>query len=66
MVYAEQGFGDNIQFVRYALEAKKRGLNIVVVNHQPLENLLNANLAQYGIATSKNGEAISGLNIMFR
>ncbi|AFU19257.1 tetratricopeptide repeat protein [Actinobacillus suis] len=61
LVYAEQGFGDNIQFVRYALEAKKRGLNIVVVNHQPLENLLNANLAQYGITTSKNGEAISGL-----
>ncbi|WP_150539994.1 glycosyltransferase family 9 protein [Actinobacillus vicugnae] len=61
LIYAEQGFGDNIQFVRYALEAKKRGLNIVVVNHQPLEHLLNANLAHHGIATSNNGEAISGL-----
>lgn len=61
LIYAEQGFGDNIQFVRYALEAQKRGLNIVVVNHQPLENLLNANLSHYGIETSRNGEAISGL-----
>lgn len=61
LIYAEQGLGDNIQFVRYALVAQQRGLNIVVVNHLPLERLLNANLAQYGIETSANGEAISGL-----
>lgn len=61
LIYAEQGFGDNIQFVRYALEAKKRGLNVVVVNHSPLENLLNANLAAHGVQTSPNGAPIAGL-----
>lgn len=61
LVYAEQGLGDNIQFVRYAIEAKRRGMNIVVVNHVPTEKLLNANLARYGIATAANGSSISGL-----
>ncbi len=61
LIYAEQGFGDNIQFVRYAIEAKKRGMNIVVVNHKPLENLLNYNLACYNVESSLNGHGIGGL-----
>lgn len=62
LIYAEQGLGDNIQFVRYAIEAKKRGLNVVVVNHQPLETLLNANLARYGVESAANGSSISNLS----
>lgn len=55
LIVVEQGFGDNIQFVRYALLAKQAGLNIAVLNHQGIENLLNENLHQYGIETVKNG-----------
>ncbi|WP_150539993.1 glycosyltransferase family 9 protein [Actinobacillus vicugnae] len=61
LFHVEQGFGDNIQFVRYALEMKRRGLNVVVLNHTGIENLLNANLAQHGIETMQNGGRISGL-----
>lgn len=61
LIYAEQGFGDNIQFVRYAIEAKQRGMNILVVNHTGVENLLNANLARYGIETLKNGTSTKGV-----
>lgn len=61
LIYAEQGFGDNIQFVRYAIEAKKRGMNILVVNHSAVENLLNENLARYGIETLKNGTGAKGV-----
>lgn len=61
LIYAEQGFGDNIQFVRYAIEAKKRGMNILVVNHSAVENLLNENLARYGIETLKNGTGAKGI-----
>lgn len=62
LIYAEQGFGDNIQFVRYAIEAKRRGLNVIVVNHPSVENLLNYNLARYGVESSPNGAAIADLD----
>ncbi|WP_439294488.1 glycosyltransferase family 9 protein [Lonepinella sp. BR2882] len=62
LIYAEQGLGDNIQFVRYAILAKQKGLNIVVVNHLPVEKLINTNLARYGITTSNNGQTINGLS----
>ncbi|PJG83154.1 glycosyltransferase [Caviibacterium pharyngocola] len=61
LIYAEQGLGDNIQFVRYALEAKRRGMNVVVVNHSPLENLLNYNLELHGVPYAANNSAIGGL-----
>ena len=61
LFHVEQGFGDNIQFVRYALEMKRQGLNVVVLNHSGIENLLNYNLAQHGIETMQNGGRISGL-----
>ncbi|WP_018652059.1 tetratricopeptide repeat protein [Actinobacillus capsulatus] len=61
LFHVEQGFGDNIQFVRYALEMKRQGLNVVVLNHSGIENLLNYNLAQYGIETMQNGGQITGL-----
>ncbi|WGE86627.1 glycosyltransferase [Actinobacillus equuli] len=61
LFHVEQGFGDNIQFVRYALEMKRQGLNVVVLNHSGIENLLNYNLAQYGIETMQNGGRVTGL-----
>ncbi|WP_427834791.1 glycosyltransferase family 9 protein [Actinobacillus pleuropneumoniae] len=61
LFHVEQGFGDNIQFVRYALEMKRQGLNVVVLNHSGIENLLNDNLAQHGIETMRNGGRVSGL-----
>ncbi|MDK4681123.1 glycosyltransferase family 9 protein [Kingella negevensis] len=48
-LYAEQGLGDNIHFFRYALAAKKLGLNVVVKNHAALNDLLNFNLQAHGI-----------------
>ncbi|OOH90586.1 glycosyltransferase [Pasteurellaceae bacterium 15-036681] len=62
LVHAEQGFGDNLQFVRFAIEAKKRGLNIVVVSHKPVEKLINYNLERYQVPFSENGQAISHLS----
>lgn len=61
LIHAEQGFGDNIQFVRLAISAKQLGLDVIVVNHSPVENLLNFNLARYGVETAKNGSAIGDL-----
>lgn len=45
LICAEQGLGDNLQFVRYAIEATHRGLDVLTVNHRPLERLLSYNLA---------------------
>lgn len=61
LIHVEQGFGDNIQFVRYAIEAKRRGLNVVVLNHTGIENLLNFNLARYGVESVPNGSTVYGL-----
>lgn len=52
-LYAEQGLGDNIQFVRYAIALKQAGVNVVVKNHQALEPYLAFNLAKYGIPTAE-------------
>lgn len=51
LVYAEQGLGDSLQFVRYAIWLKQQGVNVCVRNHFALENYLAFNLAQYGIPT---------------
>lgn len=62
LIYAEQGLGDNIQFARYAILAQQLGLNIVVINHRPVQNLINFNLARLGINTVPNGSAIDNLS----
>ncbi len=49
LLLAEQGLGDNIQFIRYAIDAKQRGMNIVVINRHPLDNLLTYTLEKHGI-----------------
>lgn len=61
LIYAEQGLGDNIQFVRLAIAAQQLGLDPIVVNHSSVENLLNANLARYGVETASNGSALANL-----
>lgn len=65
LIYAEQGLGDNIQFFRYVLEAKKRGLNILSANFTPVESLLNYNLSRNGIPIIRNGENVMGKNVKY-
>ena len=43
-VYQEQGLGDNIQFFRFLLELKKRGINTSVLYRPELDNLFRYNL----------------------
>ncbi|MCP1772202.1 tetratricopeptide (TPR) repeat protein [Neisseria perflava] len=59
LIYTEQGFGDNIQFLRYAFEAQKRGMKVTVCNAQPLQRLLGYNLARYGISSVQSGDQLS-------
>lgn len=59
LILTEQGIGDNIQFVRYAILLKQRGFNVVVCNHPHIEDFLSFNLAQYDIPTIKLGERAS-------
>lgn len=61
IIYAEQGIGDNIQFVRFAIEAHVRGFNIIVVNHKSIEEFLGENLKKYGITVGYNGDKIDGI-----
>ena len=43
LVYAEQGFGDTVQFVRHLRRVRERGLRVVLVCQRPLVRLLHAN-----------------------
>jgi tetratricopeptide (TPR) repeat protein len=40
LIHAEQGFGDTIQFCRYARQAAARGLRVILEVQQPLVRLL--------------------------
>ena len=40
LLYGEQGFGDQIQFFRYAHEVQKMGARVIVQSHQRLTRLL--------------------------
>ncbi|WII92512.1 tetratricopeptide repeat-containing glycosyltransferase family protein [Kingella negevensis] len=63
LVCAEQGFGDNIQFVRYAIAAKQLGYNVTVLNQPQLEDLISGSLKKFGIPTiSLNGEQPQGFS----
>jgi tetratricopeptide (TPR) repeat protein len=41
LVHAEQGFGDTLQFCRYAVRAKARGLKVIMEVQAPLVRLLS-------------------------
>jgi tetratricopeptide (TPR) repeat protein len=42
MIYPEQGFGDYIQFSRYAALAEQQGARVILVVHAPLLNLISS------------------------
>ncbi len=44
LLYGEQGFGDQIQFFRYAKEVQKMGARVIVQCHQRLTRLLGSGL----------------------
>ncbi len=55
LVWNEQGFGDTLQFVRYALQLKeKRGAKVYLRVQPALERLLKQNLEGMEILTSKS------------
>lgn len=58
LICSEQGIGDNIQFVRYAIYLKQQGINVLVWNNSHIEDFLAFNLAQYGIQTAKLGDLV--------
>lgn len=41
LLYAEQGFGDTVQFIRFAKEVKKRGARVICKVQGPLKQLLS-------------------------
>lgn len=58
LIKAEQGIGDNIQFVRYAIYLKQQGVDVLVWNNEHIDDFLTENLAQYGITTAKLGDSV--------
>lgn len=59
LIHSEQGIGDNIQFVRYAIYLKKKGINILVWNNESIDDFLSFNLSHYNIQTAKEGDAVN-------
>lgn len=58
LIHSEQGIGDNIQFVRYAIYLKQLGMDVLVWNNEYIDDFLSYNLAKYGIATAKGGDEV--------
>ena len=58
LIHSEQGIGDNIQFVRYAIYLKQQGIDVLVWNNEHIDDFLRENLAQYGIPTAKLGDSV--------
>ena len=58
-IYAEQGLGDNIQFFRFILELKDRGIHISVLNKVELDSLLRYNLEKNDIEIFENGAKLT-------
>ncbi|MCL2641611.1 MAG: tetratricopeptide repeat protein, partial [Phycisphaerales bacterium] len=60
LLYAEQGFGDAIQFVRYVPMVKARGGRIVVACQKPLKRLFSRIVGGGGDQGWGEGEGFSG------
>lgn len=58
LILAEQGLGDNIQFIRYAIKAKELGIDVAVLNRKPLHKLLEYTLNKYGISSIQYGDTL--------
>lgn len=59
LIHSEQGIGDNIQFVRYAIYLKQQGIDVLVWNNEHIDDFLTNNLAEYGIPTAKLGDIVN-------
>ena len=59
LIHSEQGIGDNIQFVRYAIYLKHKGVNVLVWNNTYIDDFLSFNLTRYGIPTVKHGDMVN-------
>lgn len=42
LIHAEQGFGDTLQFCRYALAVRERGLRVIMLVQRPLARLIRS------------------------
>lgn len=49
LVHYEQGIGDCIHFIRYALKLKEMGINVIALVHPKTEKLLEYTLEKHGI-----------------
>lgn len=58
LIHSEQGIGDNIQFVRYAIYLKQLGVDVLVWNNTYVDDFLTFNLAKYHIPTAKLGDKV--------
>ena len=58
LIHSEQGIGDNIQFVRYAIFLKQLGFDVLVWNNTYIDDFLTFNLAKYYIPTAKLGDEV--------
>ncbi|WP_409499811.1 glycosyltransferase [Mannheimia glucosida] len=58
LICSEQGIGDNIQFVRYAIYLKQQGIDVLVWNNSHIDDFLTFNLSKHGITTAKLGDEV--------
>ncbi|MEC5033299.1 MAG: tetratricopeptide repeat protein, partial [Oscillatoria sp. PMC 1051.18] len=61
LVYAEQGFGDTIQFVRYVLLLAAKGAKVVLECHPPLQKLFADSFST--IEVISQGESLSDFDV---
>ncbi len=52
LVYYEQGFGDGVQFVRFAKVLKEKGANVVLVTRPQLYELFKFNFPEFQVLNS--------------
>lgn len=58
LIVSEQGIGDNIQFIRYAMLLKQQGINVVVHNNKHISDFMQYNLLKYSISTTENTDEV--------
>ena len=64
LIWADEGFGDTIQFCRYASALRARGVDVVLEVQPPLKALVTANFRN--IQVIARGEDASRLRLRYR